>query len=108
MITDAVTELYDRIVDRNLLVRRINITANRLVDESSVRKEEVYEQLDLFTDYETQRKKQEEEVAALDREKRMQEAMLSIKKKIWKKRCAEGDVCQLRTSDIDRCTATYV
>ena len=50
-------ELYDRIVDRNLLVRRINITANRLVDESSVKKEEVYEQLDLFTDYEAQRKK---------------------------------------------------
>ena len=33
-------ELYDRIVDRNLLVRRINITANRLVDENSVKKEE--------------------------------------------------------------------
>ena len=72
LITDAVIELYDRIVDRNLLVRRINITANRLVDESSVKKEEVYEQLDLFTDYEAQRKKQEEEEAALDREKRMQ------------------------------------
>ena len=81
LIMDAVIELYDRIVDRNLLVRRINITANRLVDESSVKKEEVYEQLDLFTDYEAQRKNQEEEEAALDREKRMQEAMLSIKKK---------------------------
>ena len=74
LITDAVIELYDRIVDRNLLIRRINITANRLVDESSVKKEEVYEQLDLFTDYEAQRKKQEEEEVALDREKRMQEA----------------------------------
>ena len=61
LITDAVMELYDRIVDKNLLIRRINITANRLVDESSVKKEEVYEQLDLFTDYEAQRKKQEEE-----------------------------------------------
>ena len=84
LITDAVIELYDRIVDRNLLIRRINITANRLVDESSVKKEEVYEQLDLFTDYEAQRKKKEEDEAALDREKRMQEAMLSIKKKFGK------------------------
>ena len=90
MITDAVIELYDRIVDRNLLVRRINITANRLVDESSVKKEEVYEQLDLFTDYEAQRKKQEEEEAALDREKRMQEAMLSIKKKFGKNAVLKG------------------
>ena len=90
LITDAVIELYDGIVDRNLLIRRINITANRLVDESSVKKEEVYEQLDLFTDYEAQRKKQEEEEAALDREKRMQEAMLSIKKKFGKNAVLKG------------------
>ena len=90
LIMDAVIELYDRIVDRNLLVRRINITANRLVDESSVKKEEVYEQMDLFTDYEEQRKKKEEEEAALDREKRMQEAMLSIKKKFGKNAVLKG------------------
>ena len=90
LITDAVIELYDRIVDRNLLIRRINITANRLVDESSVKKEEVYKQLDLFTDYEAQRKKQEEEEVALDREKRMQEAMLSIKKKFGKNAVLKG------------------
>ena len=41
LITDAVIELYDGIVDRNLLIRRINITANRLVDENSVKKEKV-------------------------------------------------------------------
>ena len=90
MITDAVIELYDRIVDRNLLIRRINITANRLVDEGSVKKEEAYEQLDLFTDYEAQRKKKEEEAVALDREKRMQEAMLSIKKKFGKNAVLKG------------------
>ena len=90
MIMDAVIKLYDRIVDRNLLIRRINITANRLVDESSVKKEEVYEQLDLFTDYVAQRKKQEEEEAALNREKRMQEAMLSIKKKFGKNAVLKG------------------
>ena len=90
LITDAVIELYDRIVDRNLLIRRINITANRLVDENYVKKEKVYEQLDLFTDYESQRKKQEEEEAALDREKRMQEAMLSIKKKFGKNAVLKG------------------
>ena len=90
LITDAVIELYDRIVDRDLLIRRINITANRLVDESSVKKEEVYEQLDLFADYEAQRKKQEEEEAVLDREKRMQEAMLSIKKKFGKNAVLKG------------------
>ena len=102
LITDAVIELYDRIVDRNLLIRRINITANRLVDESSVKKEEVYEQLDLFTDYEAQRKKQEEEEAALDREKRMQEAMLSIKKKFGKSAVLKGMNLQKGATARDR------
>ena len=60
------------------------------MDESSVKKEEVYEQLDLFADYEAQRKKQEEEEAVLDREKRMQEAMLSIKKKFGKNAVLKG------------------
>ena len=87
---DAVIKLYDRIVDRNMLIRRINITANRLVDESSVEREELYEQLDLFTDYEAQRKKQEEEEAALNREKRMQEVMLNIKKKFGKNAILKG------------------
>ena len=90
MIMDAVIKLYDRIVDRNMLIRRINITANRLVDESSVEREDLYEQLDLFTDYEAQRKKQEEEAAELDREKRMQEAMLNIKKKFGKNAVLKG------------------
>lgn len=45
LITDAVMELYDRIVDKNLLIRRINITANKLVDESFSKEEETYEQI---------------------------------------------------------------
>ena len=61
-----------------------------LLYTSSVEREEVYEQLDLFTDYEAQRKKKEEEEAALDREKRMQEAMLSIKKKFGKNAVLKG------------------
>lgn len=90
LITNAVMDLYDRIVDEHLLVRRITITANKLVDEKSVKQEDEYQQLDLFTDYETQRKKQAEEVEKLERERRMQEAMLSIKKKFGKNAVLKG------------------
>ena len=66
------------------------MSVNHLEVESAVVQKEEYEQLDLFTDYEAQRKKQEEEEAALDREKRMQEAMLSIKKKFGKNAMLKG------------------
>ena len=66
----------------------MHINANSICQLSHRRK--CIPLLDLFTDYEAQRKKQEEEEAALDREKRMQEAMLSIKKKFGKNAMLKG------------------
>jgi DNA polymerase V len=48
---EAASELFDSIVDKNLLIRRINVTANHVIDEAAVPKEPEAEQLDLFTDY---------------------------------------------------------
>lgn len=90
LIIDAVMDLYTRIVDENLLVRRINISANHVVGENIVAKEESYEQLDLFSDYETKQKKNEEEDATLLREKKMQLAILDIKKKFGKNAILKG------------------
>jgi len=90
LIIDAVMDLYSRIVDENLLVRRINITANNVVNENIVAKEKPYEQLDLFTDYEAKQKEKEEEDAILLREKKMQLAILDIKKKYGKNAILKG------------------
>lgn len=90
LIIDAVMDLYTRIIDENLLVRRINIAANHVVDENTVEKEKSYEQLDLFTDYEIKQKEKEEEDAALLREKKMQLAILDIKKKYGKNAMLKG------------------
>lgn len=79
IITKAVVELFDRIVDKNLLVRKINITANRIIPESDIQEDNGSEQLDLFTDYDALEKKRAKEKAALEREKKMQKAMLGIK-----------------------------
>ena len=89
-IVDAVMELYDRIVDDKLLVRRINLVANHIVREDSVARENVYEQLDLFTDYEERQKLDQQEEKALQREKQMQHAMLDIKKKFGKNAIIKG------------------
>lgn len=90
LIMDAVMELYDRVVDKNLLVRRINVTACRLVSEDSAKKPDAFEQLDLFTDYEAIQKKRAGEETALTREKRIQEAVLTIKKKYGKNAVLRG------------------
>lgn len=90
LITDAVLELYDKIVDSKLLVRRLNIVANHVIQERAVIKEAVPEQLDLFTDYAALEKQREEEKAALEREKKMQQAVLTIKKKFGKNAILKG------------------
>lgn len=90
MLLEAVTKLYDRIVDKNLLIRRIALTANKVVDETSVTKKESYEQLDLFTDYEMLEKKKAQEDAVLEKERHLQEALLNIKKKYGKNAILKG------------------
>ena len=108
LIMDAVMELYDRIVDKKLLVRRINITANHVVDESSVVKADSFEQLDLFTDYEAVQKKRAEEEATLEREKRMQQAVLSIKKKFGKNAILKGMNLEEGATTVDQIGRAHV
>lgn len=89
-IMEATSELFDRIVDKSLLIRRLNITANHVIDEASIEQEPRYEQLDLFTDYAALQAEQEKEQAELEREKKMQKAMLTIKKKFGKNAILKG------------------
>lgn len=90
LITEAMMNLFDRIVDPKLLVRRITITANRVIDEKAAQRKDEYQQLDLFTDYEAEEARQREEQTELEREKRMQKAMLDIKHKFGKNAILKG------------------
>ena len=85
----AVTALYDRIVDPNLLIRRLSISANKLLPEADAPKEEA-EQLDLFTDYAAKEQREQADEAAYARERKIQEAMLGIKKKYGKNAILKG------------------
>ena len=92
LISEAVLDLFDKIVNRDLLVRRLTITTNHVVPEESaaMRQAETCEQLDLFTDYASLEKKRKAEEEELARERRMQEAMLTIKKKFGKNAVLKG------------------
>ena len=86
---DQMMKLYDEIVNPNLLIRRLNIAANNLILESEVKEEESFEQLSLFTDFEAENAKKKEE-EALSKEKKLQLAMLDVKKKFGKNAILKG------------------
>lgn len=90
-IINVATTLFDKIVDANLLIRRINIVAGHVLpeDEAPNRSDDC-EQLDMFTDYaavQAQRQKEEDE---LNRERKVQEALLTIKKRFGKNAILKG------------------
>jgi len=96
-LINALVELFDRIVDRNLLVRRLTIAACKLVDEAEISKGFAAEQLDLFTDYDAQSNSEE-----LSREKKMQDAVVNIKHKFGKNAIFKGMNLQEGATAIDR------
>ena len=90
LISEAVMELFDRIVNPDLLVRRINLTTNHVVDEETAAKNPAPVQYDLFTDYEALEREQREEKEKLAKERKVQTAILNIKKQFGKNAILKG------------------
>ena len=86
IIEKMATELYDRIINKNLLTRRINLTANKVVSEETAEKENSYTQIDLFTNYTAEEEKYEKEL----QERELQRSILNIKKKYGKNAILKG------------------
>ena len=89
-IVTAALELFDRIIDRDLLVRRFYLTATRIADEASAPDKKAFEQLDLFTDYSAVQEQKRRETARLEREKKVQQTMLDIKRRFGKNAILKG------------------
>lgn len=90
LITDAVTELYEKIINKALLIRRITLNANNVTPEGVSGKNEAFEQLDFFTDYEKEKLDNEAEEKYLEREKKQQKAIIDIKRKFGKNAIIKG------------------
>ncbi len=89
-IVTAALELFDRIIDRGLLVRRFYLTAGRIAEEASAPDKKAFEQLDFFTDYSAVNEQRAQESAELEREKKIQRTMLDIKKRFGKNAILKG------------------
>lgn len=98
-ITEATMELFDRIVNPDLLVRRISLCANRVVSEAEAVKEERYEQMSLFEE-EKQGADAGEEM--LERERKLQQAMLDVKKRYGKNAMVKGMNLQAGATTMER------
>lgn len=90
IIIDKTMELYERIINKNLLVRRINVTANHIIDENRVGEKKEFEQLNFFTNYENIENKEVEKAKKLEKEKSLQHAVIDIKKKYGKNAIIKG------------------
>ena len=86
LIMEAVEELYDRIINKNLLVRRIYVVANNVVNESKIDNNKQTEQISLFVNYE----EQEAEKKKRNTENKLQHAIINIKNKYGKNAILKG------------------
>ena len=90
VIIEAMMELYDRIIDTSLLVRRVTIAVNNVISEEELEKRRAPEQLDLFTDIEAAEKKKQREKESNQKEKQLQRAILHVHKKYGKNALLKG------------------
>ena len=84
LLTQSLVELYDKIVDKKLLIRRINMTACDLITESEALKKQEFSQINLFSDFTSLKETMEEEEIELKKEKNLQKTLIEIKKKYGK------------------------
>ena len=90
MMTEAAMELFDQIVNPQLLVRRINVTANHVIPEESLKECRQPRQLELFGPAPEESARNAAEDESLAREKRQQQALIAIKRKLGKNAILKG------------------
>ena len=102
-ILAAVVDLYERITDTNLSIRRVTVTANHVIDERSLPKlEDKAEQLELFTDYEAVEQERKQAEKEEQKEKSLQRAMIAIKEKFGKNAILKGTNLEKGAMTIER------
>ena len=90
IIMESFVNLFDKISNPILLIRKLNLTVSKLICEDKVQTNKKVEQINLFTDY---KKKEIEEAKQKDdenKEKEIQKVILQIKNKYGKNAILKG------------------
>lgn len=106
IICDAMARLYEQIVDPKLLIRRVYVVAAKVTPYSIYIEErdkgEEYVQYDLFSDMDEVREEYKQQHEQLDREHKLQEAIIGLKKKYGKNAVLKGMNLEEGATTIER------
>ena len=108
VIMDGMMRLYKRITDDKLLIRKLSISVNNLVEEKYAKPKEEFKQLSLFDDFsftsycEENKKASKDDKIAREKEKKMQKLMIDVKKKYGKNAILKGMSLQEGATAKDR------
>lgn len=90
LIREAAGNLYERIMDKDLCMRRLSIAACNIIPEGEAKSGDEYEQLSLFTDFEKEQEERRKQEIFLEKEKNLQKASLEVKQKYGKNAIIKG------------------
>lgn len=90
MLKKYTMELFERIIEKGLTVRKVNLTFANIEKEENYKPVNLYQEFDLFTDAEAEAKKKDKEISDIKKEKKLQEAIISIKDKYGKNALLKG------------------
>ena len=90
ILREHAIKLFDQIINKKLLVRRIYVIAGNIISKDKAQKEKVYEQIDLFTNYEAEDRKKTKEKQEEEKDNNLQEALINIKNKYGKNAILKG------------------
>ncbi|MBE7050083.1 MAG: DNA methylase [Ruminococcaceae bacterium] len=90
LLQDAALSIFDRTVQRNLTVRRLNLCANHIIEEKDKKEKESYVQLDFFTDYDKKEKEDKKRKTALEKERKILKTTVELQERFGKNAILKG------------------
>lgn len=101
-ITRGFLELYEKIINSKLLIRKIYLTVGNLKNYETEENKQEYEQVDLFTNYIEKENERKEEKEKLKKERNIQKTIIDLKNKFGKNSIIKGMDLEADATTIER------
>lgn len=102
LITEGFLKLYDVIINKKMLIKKINMYVANLSSELEIKETHEIKQFDLFTDYEEIERKEKAEKEALEKEHKVQETLINLRSRFGKNAILKGINIKSESTAIER------